>query len=454
MSIQDPKSISVSGSVADLLAQVDETLLELNKRRPFPARTEDSLRRSFLPDRITATLNIEGIGVTRRETLAIMEAMTVSSNASREEKEILNALHADDFIYEAVNNKIGVDPSFVRRINELILLDVHNEAGVFRKNDVEISGAAFIPPSHVDVPSLIQDLCDNFPASEFIHPLMQAAWLHNQFTYIHPFLDGNGRTARLLQDYCLLNRGLYPVGVPTKRDDYYSALQLADEGKWDELVELIALAELSLISKVDAITREPEKKTAWITQLAKAASAKKTGTLHKQYLVWRSRMELVRESFLTTANEIESSSDVIGVSQRTYDIIEFEKWRQIGDHGSADRTWAFSLLFFADGVPFYKVIGFFRRHRVEPMDPYHSADGLVSMAITGQDAQSRDRPNFYAYQDPQIRLREMLYLDDQFIAYQQQIGQQMIVPSDGQSLDDVVRNFFEDVFYRKAAVGA
>src|ERR1700722_3681789 len=253
MSIQNPKSISVSGSVADLLAQVDETLSALNKRRPFPARTEDSLRRSFLPDRITATLNIEGIGVTRRETLAIMEAMTVSSNASREEREILNALHADDFIYEAVNNKIGVDPSFVRRVNELILVDVHNEAGIFRKSDVEISGAAFIPPSHVDVPSLIQELCDNFPASDFIHPIMQAAWLHNQFTYIHPFLDGNGRTARLLQDYCLLNRGLYPVGVPTKRDDYYSALQLADEGKWDELVELIALAELSLISKVDAI---------------------------------------------------------------------------------------------------------------------------------------------------------------------------------------------------------
>jgi Fic family protein len=224
MSIQDPKAISVSGSVADLLAQVDETLSELNKRRPFPVQTEGRLRRRFLPDRITATLNIEGIGVTRRETLAIMEAMTISSNASREEREILNALHADSFIYEAVDNKIGVDPSLVRRVNELILDGVHGEAGIFRNSDVEISGAAFTPPSHVDIPSLIQGMCDGFPASGFIHPIMQAAWLHNQFTYIHPFLDGNGRTARLLQDYCLLNRGLYPVGIPTKRDDYYSAL--------------------------------------------------------------------------------------------------------------------------------------------------------------------------------------------------------------------------------------
>jgi hypothetical protein len=107
MTIQDPKRISASGTVADLLAQVDESLASLNKRRPFPHDTEAKLRRRFLPDRITATLNIEGIGVTRRETLAIMEAMTISANASREEREILNALRADAFVYEAVGNKLG-----------------------------------------------------------------------------------------------------------------------------------------------------------------------------------------------------------------------------------------------------------------------------------------------------------------------------------------------------------
>ena len=171
-----------------------------------------------------------------------------------------------------------------------------------------------------------------------------------------------------------MKRGMFPVGIPTKRDDYYAALQLADGGKWDELVELIALAELSVVSKIDAITREPEKTSEWISQLAKAASAKKTGTQHKQYLVWRRRMEIVRESFLATATEIENASQVIGVAQRSYDLIDFEKWRLIGDHGSADRTWAFSFLFFADGTPFYKVIAFFRRHRVDPSDPYSAAD--------------------------------------------------------------------------------
>lgn len=452
MIVQDPKSIHLSGAVADLLAQVDESLDSLNKRRPFPDDTEAALRRRFMPDRVTATLNIEGIGVTRRETLAIMEAMTVSHFARREEREILNALRGDTFVYEAARDNTELSSGLIRQVNQFILDGVHAQAGVFRLEDVTISGAAFIPPSQGDVPDLIRQICEAFPASEFTHPIIQSAWLHNQFTYVHPFLDGNGRTARLLQDFCLLRRNLYPVGIPTKRDDYYAALQKADAGEWDELVEIIALSELAVINKVDAVTREPEKKQAWIAQLAKAASAKKTGTLHKQYLVWRSRMELVRQSFLEIATEVERSSEVIGVSQRTYEMIDFDKWRQIGDYGSSDRTWAFSLLFFVDGHPFYKIIGFYRKHRADPMDPYYAADGAVSLALAGQEAQSQDRLNFYSFQDAHIRLREMLYLNDRLISYEQTLLQKDISASDESSLEDIVRTFFEDVFYRKAGL--
>lgn len=454
LQIQDPKSVALSGSVSDLLAQVNEQIEALNKRRPFPPETERSLRQRFLPDRVTATLNIEGIGVTRRETLTIMEAMTVSSYASREEKEILNALKADAFVYEAVSSKAELSPGLIRHINKLVLDGVHSSGGTYRQEDIEISGAAFRPPSHGDVPDLIQEICELFPASEFIHPIAQAAWLHDQFTYVHPFLDGNGRTARLLQDFCLLRRGLYPVGIPSsRRDDYYTALQQADAGKWDELVELIALSELGIINRVDAITREPERTQAWISKLAKAASAKKTGTLHKQYLVWRSRMELVRQSFIAIAEEVERSSDVIGVAHRSYDMIDFDKWRQISEYGRSDRTWAFSLLFFADGEAFYKALGFFRRHRADPMDPFYMTDNLVSLSITGQEAHSREPPNFYSYADPHIRLRELLYLNEQLICYEQPLPGQAWSATDEKSIEDIVKAFFEDVFYRKAGIG-
>lgn len=191
MAIQDPRGVTVSGAVADLLAQVDESLSSLNKRRPFPADTEARLRRRFLPDRITATLNIEGIGVTRRETLAIMEAMTISANASREEREILNALRADSFVYESVINNTGLDLGFVRHINGLILEEIHAHAGAFRTQNIAIGGAAFVPPEHIEVQMLMGQLCDAVPASDYIHPIVQAAWLHNQFTFIHPFLDGD-----------------------------------------------------------------------------------------------------------------------------------------------------------------------------------------------------------------------------------------------------------------------
>lgn len=73
---------------------------------------------------------------------------------------------------------------------------------------------------------------------------------------------------------------------------------------------------------------------------------------------------------------------------------------------------------------------------------------------TGQEAQSREHINFYSFQDPHIRLRELLYLDEQLISYQQRLPDQNLVATDENSLEDNVRTFFEDVFCRKAGLGS
>lgn len=452
MALQDIKSVSVSGDVADLIAQVDEAMKVLNQRRPFSPEVEARLRTLFLPDRVTATLNIEGITVTRRQTLAVMDAMTVSSYATHNDKEIFNILVADETVYDHADAQQPLTQHFIRQVNGLILKDLNSESGTYRTTDVTITGADFTPPFHGEVPALMQQICDEFPATEFVHPIIQSAWLHNQFTYVHPFIDGNGRTARLLQDYCLLKRRYYPVGVAShKRDDYYQALQLADGGVWDDLVELIALAELGVLAKIDAETREPERRHAWVSQIAKAASAKKTGAQHKQYLIWKERMLRLQSIFLSAARDIDESSDVVGTNFRVYDPIDFEKWKKIGSYGGADRTWAFSLLFFVDSTPFYKVIFYFRRHRSDTNDPHPEADGMIALAITGQDARSTDRLIFGNFNDPDIRLRELLYSQDELICYEQGDDNKLKL-SDAAAAEDAIREFFEDIFYKKAGL--
>lgn len=452
--IQAPKGITLSGDVLALLQQVDENAERLNERRPFSRETELEVRKAFLPDRITATLNIEGIAATRRQTLAIMDAMVISQNPAKEDQEIFNALKADGFVYNQYEDGADLDARMVREINRLFLDTIKEEAGEFRRISVEISGASFQPPPPLDVAPLVNDVLAGYKDASFLHPVIQAAWIHHQISFVHPFVDGNGRTARLLQDFVLLKRGLYPIGVPSsQRDHYYQALQKADAGDWDEIVSILAQNQLSTLGRIDAITRAPEERMKWITNLTRIASTKKTGALHKQYVVWKSRMEQIRDAFARAASELDESSDVIGVSYRWYDTIDFDDWKSLVTTGRRPAfTWSISLLFFMDGEPVYKVIGFFSRHRTKPDDFTVDLREVISMQFTGIEARSEERPDFLRYSDPDIRLRELLYHDDRLYTFTDSKGVRECI--DDKSIEDVVRELFEDVFYRKGGLGS
>jgi hypothetical protein len=317
---------------------------------------------------------------------------------------------------------------------------------------VEISGASFQPPAPTDISPLIGEVISGYKEASFLHPVVQAAWLHHQISFVHPFIDGNGRTARLLQDFVLLKRGLYPIGVPSsQRDQYYQALQKADSGDWDEIVSLLAQNQLSTLGRIDAITRAPEERMKWITSLTRIASSKKTGALHKQYIVWKSRMEQIRDAFARAASELDDSSDVIGVAYRWYETIDFDDWKTLVTTGRRPAfTWSISLLFFMDGEPVYKIIGFFARHRGKADDFTSGLREVVSMQFTGIEAKSEERPDFVNYSDPDIRLRELLYHDDSMHTFSEAGGTREC--DDDKSIEDVVRELFEDVFYRKGGL--
>jgi Fic family protein len=450
--IYPPKDVSVSGDVSALLQQVDENAERLNERRPFDNRTELEVRKAFLPDRVTATLNIEGIAATRRQTLAIMDAMVVTQNSAKEDQDILNALRADEFVYDQYEAGADLDAGMIREVNRLLLDQVRDDAGVFRKVSVEISGASFHPPEPSDIDALIREITEGTKEADFLHPIVQAAWVHHQVSYVHPFIDGNGRTARLLQDFILLKRNLYPIGVPSaQRDAYYQALHRADGGDWDDIVSLLAQNQLQTLGKIDAITRAPAERQKWIAALTSVASQKKTGALHKQYAVWKSRMEQIRDAFCRTATEIDDASDVIGVSFRWYETMEFDDWKALVTSGRRPPfTWSVSLLFFMDGEPVYKLIGFFSKHRESSDDFALELRDVVSMRFTGLPARSEDKPDFVNFSDPDVRLRELLYHEDKLHSFFDVGGERVCI--DDKSVDDVVRETFEDVFYRKGGL--
>jgi len=104
-------------------------------------------------------------------------------------------------------------------------------AGKYRERNIIITGTDFTPPPPTEVPRAMQEFLNSLPSLQQLHPVEYAAMLHLNFVTIHPFIDGNGRTARLLMNLALLQAG-YPITIipPITRGDYISALRDSNKG--------------------------------------------------------------------------------------------------------------------------------------------------------------------------------------------------------------------------------
>jgi Fic family protein len=159
----------------------------------------------------------------------------------------------------------------VRQIHKLILTHIDDEnAGSYRKTQVRIAGASFTPPESWQVTSLMAEWSDWVARAEgTLHPVILAAQAHYRLVAIHPFVDGNGRTARLVMNLLLMRRGYPPtVILRANRRQYYSVLARADSGKTDALENFVGRAvENSLnlyIETCKSVTKPPKAEEEWI----------------------------------------------------------------------------------------------------------------------------------------------------------------------------------------------
>ncbi len=161
--------------------------------------------------------------------------------------------------FEAINHKEAIvanDEPFtehvIKSIHQLILKQIDSDnPSVYRKENVLIAGAEHTPPNHILVAEQMADLLKDYKQFKG-HPLERAARLHIDFVKIHPFVDGNGRTARLLMNLDLMKAGLQPVVIKaTDRLSYYVALDKAHtQNQVDDFLLLVSKAEEGALNKV------------------------------------------------------------------------------------------------------------------------------------------------------------------------------------------------------------
>lgn len=189
---------------------------------------------------------IEGNTLTLMETKVVLEdGVSIGGKELREIYEVINHKKAYGYVKKCIADGKNLDEKIVKDIHAILTENII-VGGVYRNQEVKISGAGHIPPVGNDMYIQIKKFYDDLKwKQKELNPIEYAAWTHAEFVRVHPFIDGNGRTSRLLMNYQLMNSGFLPVSIAKEtRLDYYNALEdYAVNGKLDQFADLVAELE-------------------------------------------------------------------------------------------------------------------------------------------------------------------------------------------------------------------
>jgi len=260
--------------------------------RPMPTALVRNLDDWFRVE-LTYTSNaIEGNTLTRRETALVVEkGLTVGGKSLTEHLEATNHAKALDWVKTQISRSPkDLTMNDILHLHGIILkgIDDHH-AGMLRSVAVRISGSRAIMPNPRKVPDLMDDFIEWLQSSSTLHPVEFAAEAHYRLVSIHPFVDGNGRTARLLMNMLLMMRG-FPPAIIRKRDriGYITALEHAQTGgTLDDYFKIISRAvSRSLDIYLKAIQGETEKDEASDTLMKIGALAGAVGEANSTIRHW------------------------------------------------------------------------------------------------------------------------------------------------------------------------
>ncbi|GFU53799.1 protein adenylyltransferase Fic [Nephila pilipes] len=224
------------------LERIDKKRIELIKQNHNSSSLK-RLKKEIYFQHIYHTVAIEGNTMTLADTRSVIETrMSVPGKSVLEHNEILGLDSALRYINKTLVNKDPLTVYDILAIHKRVLGHVDPiEAGSFRQNQVFVGD--HIPPLASDVVYLMEEFVEWLQSKSFLqlHPVKQAAMTHYKLVYIHSFVDGNGRTARLLMNLILMKNGYPPVIIRKQdRSIYFNALQLANEGDIRPFIRYIA----------------------------------------------------------------------------------------------------------------------------------------------------------------------------------------------------------------------
>lgn len=210
-------------SKESLLRQIDRKKKELDGIRPFTEGEAARLNEEFIVEYTYNSNAIEGNTLTLRETDLVLQGLTIVQKPLKDHMEAVGHKEAFEFISELVKENVPMSESIIKQIHYFVLADKKEDRGVYRRVPVRIMGAQHEPVQLYLIEPKMKQLLHDFSESAE-HIITKTARFHIEFEGIHPFIDGNGRTGRLLVNLELMKAGYPAIDIKfTDRIAYYNA---------------------------------------------------------------------------------------------------------------------------------------------------------------------------------------------------------------------------------------
>lgn len=210
-------------STESLLERIDRKKAELDTMRPLTAGEVARLTEEFTVEYTYNSNAIEGNTLTLRETDMVLRGLTIDQKPLKDHMEAVGHKEAFDYVRELVQEKAPISERVIQQIHYLVLADKKDDRGVYRRVPVRIMGAQHEPVQPYLIRPMMEQLLADFAASQE-HIVTKLARFHIEFEGIHPFIDGNGRTGRLLVNLELMKAGFPPIDIKfADRMAYYDA---------------------------------------------------------------------------------------------------------------------------------------------------------------------------------------------------------------------------------------
>jgi Fic family protein len=337
---------------------LSERVVVLRNQGKLTDESLKQIRNYFKIKNIYNSNAIEGNSLSIGETREVIErGLTLTGKSLKDQAEAKNLSEALDFL-ETISKDYGrpISENEIKQIHFFILKDINNDnAGKYRNVDVEISGSAYKPTMHMNINSDMQDFTNwlkSVTSNSKLgdeNAIIWAAVAHTWFVTIHPFIDGNGRTARILMNLILMRHG-YPISIISKEDRYryYDTLEIAQTSDLSAFLSLmVECIHEGLEEYEEAVKRQLEQQD-WAKALAQKIDSKQQIQVKNRFEVWRSSMDLLKNTFRQTASIIDDNANFAKIYFSEFSNLDFEKYLALLSGESAKKTWFFRIDFKQD----------------------------------------------------------------------------------------------------------